>query len=128
MGGLNQLIMQLKHSALKTLFIAAIVFAFAACKNAAEVPLPDEPKYPQPIIRPLQFSAEKKIDWSDSTTNVQPTVKKFDLNKVPSKLFNVSGFTPFEVPPEEVSFNLDKLPDTVFNYDKLPSQPLQFET
>src|SRR5215510_2505777 len=104
--------MQSKHSAFKTLFTAVIVLAFAACKNAGEVPFPDEPEFPQPITKPIQFSAEKKIVWSDSTTGVKPTIKEFDLDKLPSTVFDSTGFIPFKAPPEEVSFNWDKLPDT----------------
>ena len=88
--------MQPKHFAIKALIAALIVIAFAACKNAAEIPFPDEPEFPQPITKPVQFSAEEKIVWSDSTTGVRPTVKKFDIDKLPSAFFDSSRFIPFK--------------------------------
>ena len=90
------------------------------------MPFPfEEREYPQPVTQPLKFSQETKIYWTDSITHVKPIIKKFDIKRLPLKVFDSSAFLPFLKKPEEVSFDGRKLRDTAFNYDSLPSNPLK---
>ena len=120
----------LNTSTASKILMAVMFFVFiAGCKNAGEVPFPsDETGFPQPVSKPFHFGAETKIKWTDSVANVKPTIKKFDFNKLPIKIFDSAGFIPFPKKPEEVAFDFDKLPDTAFDYNKLPSTTFRFET
>ena len=112
------------------ILIAGIYFFFIlGCKHFTEVPLQsDDTAFPQPISKPFHFSPEKQIKWNDSVANVKPTIKPFDFNKLPIKIFDSAGFLPFPKKPEEVAFDVDKLPDTAFDYNTLPSKTFHFET
>ncbi len=113
----------------RTNYILLPVFLLLAisCNNhKTSIPFPEKMELPLPVTKPLQFTAPTKLSWPESTP-VKPVVKKFDLNKLPSRPFDSSGFVPFSKPPEQVPLNWYELPDTAFNYDQLPSQPLKFE-
>ncbi|HLK29595.1 MAG TPA: two-component regulator propeller domain-containing protein [Puia sp.] len=118
-----------KTTASKILIAVFFFVLVNGCKSAEDVPFPaDETAFPQPISNPFHFGGETKIKWTDSVANVKPTIKKFDFNKLPIKIFDSAGFVPFVKKPEEVAFDIDKLPDTAFDYNKLPSKTFRFET
>ena len=121
--------MPTSRTASKILIAIIFYFFIAGCKNSVDIPFPaDETAFQQPVSKPIHFGAETKIKWTDSVLNVKPTIKKFDFNKLPIKIFDSAGFLPFAKKPEEVAFDIDKLPDTAFDYNKLPSKTFHFET
>jgi signal transduction histidine kinase/ligand-binding sensor domain-containing protein len=105
-----------------------VLSGLLSCNNRSEdIPLPIENTYPQPVTTAVKFSTPIKINWTDSITGVKPLLKKFDLSRLPSRIYDSTGFLPFSKKPEESRFEWDKLPDTIFNYESLPSKPLKFE-
>ncbi len=120
--------MQTARIAFKLMLVAVFAFLSNGCQHATVVPMPvNEPEYLQPVNRPLHFTPETKIKWTDSLP-IKPTIKKFAFNNLPVKYYDSTGFLPFQKKPEVSHFDLDKLRDTVFNYDALPSAPLKLET
>jgi len=107
-----------------------IAIGFASCKNTStDVEQPPQTEYAQPVSYPLKFSKAKKIDWdSIKTVSVNPLVKKFDLNKLPTQSYDVTGFKPFKYPVEETKLDFNALPEKALDIDKIPSRPLKFKT
>jgi signal transduction histidine kinase/ligand-binding sensor domain-containing protein len=112
-----------------SLFLLLIVLLFSvSCSNEpAEIPLPPEPEFLQPVNHPLTFSAPSKITWMERAV-IKPLIKKLNFAGLPLKMLDSGGFTPMADKPKIVKFNWDKLPDTAFNINNLPSKPLRFET
>jgi hypothetical protein len=49
------------------------------------------------------------------------------LINIPEIPFDSLGFLPLAKQPDEVPFDLDKLPDSAFNYNDLPSRTFSFK-
>jgi signal transduction histidine kinase/streptogramin lyase len=98
--------------------------------NPDEIPFPeDELGSSQPVAIPLQFSAEKKLTWDTVRRGgINPTIKKLDIDQLPSTPYDTAGFKPLSKSPEEVHFDFNSLPETHFDIDELPSNSLQFKT
>jgi len=119
----------LPNAVLKCMTVLAAGIAFFSCNNTGSVAFPDkELGYAQPVATPLQFTTEKKLVFDTPTKGgVHPVIKKMDFAKLPSSLFDSTGFKPFPVAPVTSSFNFDALPDTVFNPGKLVSASLRLK-
>ena len=123
--------MKLLHSSARLLILLFATIIAVSCHNApADIPFPVSDKgYPQPVGKPLAFSASKKLSWiTVRTGRLKPVIKKFDFNDLPSAPSDSSGFEPFPEPPFETHFNFDSLPSASFNLDSIPSIPLHFKT
>jgi signal transduction histidine kinase/ligand-binding sensor domain-containing protein len=121
---------RLKLPGASALIVAIAILCFATgCNSAPEIPVPEnESEFPQPISMPLHPSDTVKISWPANGVTIKPIVAKFDMNRLPLKVFDSAGFTQFSKKPEELKFDWDNLPDTVFNYDALPSKSLKVRT
>ncbi len=113
--------------------IIAVFIAFAcflSCNNSVDVPFPKkELGTTQPVAMPFVFSAPKKLNWDTVRSGrISPVVKKLDIDALPSRPFDSTGFKPFAEPPAEVKFNFNHLPEKNFSLDKLPSKSLEFKT
>lgn len=112
--------------------ITVLFLAIFSCNQKERaVPFPEnENEYSRPADSPLQFSEPKKIEWSvNDTTNFKAaTVKKVNLENLPSKPFYPDGFLPLNNPIEEINFDFTTLPDTLINIKELASKPIRFKT
>ena len=121
-----------KYNPLYAVLTAVIlVIILVSCNNTPdEVPFPEnELGSSLPVAVPLQFSAEKKLTWDTVRHGgINPSIKKLDIEQLPSTPYDTSGFKSFSVQPEEVHFDFNDLPEASFDIDKLPSNPLQFKT
>jgi signal transduction histidine kinase/ligand-binding sensor domain-containing protein len=115
-------------SKLKLLFYLPAVFAVASCRdNTRNVPFPvEQTSFHQPVVTPLKFSEPKKIIWTNG--KVTPLVKPFDLDKLPSKPYDTTGFKPFKYPVKETKFDYNSLPSKDLDINKLPSRPFKFQS
>ncbi|MES1213917.1 MAG: two-component regulator propeller domain-containing protein [Bacteroidota bacterium] len=120
----------IKHNiSIPPLLLASLVFIALSCNNnSGEIPFPEkELGYSQPVTVPLKFSEEKKLTWDTAKKgDIKPVVMKLDLDALPSKPFDSTGFKPFAKAPEETKFDYNSLPDTAFDVDKLASKPITF--
>ena len=107
-------------------FAILFVIAMACNDNKGSISFPKELESPQPVATPLQFTEPIVINWPEARP-AKPITKEFDINKLPSRPFDSSGFVSFAKDPEVVPFDWNTLPDTIFNYEKLPSKPLKYE-
>src|SRR6478736_3841663 len=100
-----------------------VIFLVSCNNNPDEVPFPEnELGSSRPVAVPLQFSAEKKLTWDTVRHGgINPTIKKLDIDQLPSTPYDTSGFKPLSKPPEEVHFDFNSLPEASFDIDKLPS-------
>ncbi len=111
---------------------AGLLFAaLSACnknKNAeAQAPPPIE--FKPPVVQPLGLSKPKNINWAAiKTVPIVPVVEKFELNKLPVRSYDSSGFKPFPKNDSVTSFNYNPNPEQDFKIDKLPSKPLVFKS
>ncbi len=120
--------MRAVRNSFRIFLVAAFAFLCNACQHTEQVPMPaEEQEYLQPVSQPIHFSTETKITWNDSLP-LKPLIKKFPFNSLPVKFYDSNGFVPLSKKPQQFSFDLDKLRDTIFNYEALPSKPLKFET
>jgi len=120
-----------KNSSPVLLLATFLSVSFISCNsNSGSIPFPEqELGYSQPVTEPLHFSAEKKLTWDTARKGgVRPVIRKLDLEALPSIPYDSTGFKPFAKPPEEVSFDFNRLPDTTITLDSLPSKSLQFKT
>jgi len=109
------------------IFLSALLCLAVSCRNNTRtIPFPEQMERPQPLTVPVQFSEPTNLSWPEGK-EVRPMVQKFDLDNLPSRTFDSTGFMSFSKPPEQRSLDWDRLPDTVFNYDKLPVRPLKFD-
>lgn len=115
----------------KILFgLLCLLIVFASCTNQpADVPLPPGVAgYTQPKSQPLVFTQPKKISWDTTKKgSLQPTIKSFDVNSLPSESYDSSDFIPFSLAPIQASFNFNSLPAKSFNLSVLPAKPLTFK-
>lgn len=106
----------------------AIILTVAACKNAADIPLPVDIGTAAPVIYPIKFDAPHPIVWEDSAATYIPQTSSFNYSQLPATVFDSSDFVPLENPVVQTELNWDYLPSSPFYYDSLPSKPLRFET
>lgn len=119
-----------KQTSLCLMLLSVALIIFSSCHNSGDIPFPEqELGYSQPVTVPLQFSAEKKLNWDTAKTGgIKPVIKKLDIDALPGVPYDTSGFKPFNKPPEEVRFDFNSLPEQALNLDNLSSKPLQFKT
>ena len=114
------------------LMVAFTAFgALASCNNrGSDIPFPkNDSVWAKPLSQPLQLTAPKKLNWvTVKTGGIHPTIKKLDIDALPSTPYDASGFKPFASAPKEVKFDFNALPSRAFNLDKIPSKPLHFKT
>ncbi len=110
-------------------FISGSAILFS-CNNTGEISLPGNNAEPvSAVTSPLKFSTEKKLTWDTASQGgIRSVIKKLDLDKLPSRPYDTSGFQPFSKPPVEIMFDFNNLPFASFHLDSLPSKPLQFKT
>ncbi|HEX4850264.1 MAG TPA: two-component regulator propeller domain-containing protein, partial [Puia sp.] len=106
-----------------------VFFIVVSCKNTSTgIPMPDiEVGYQQPASQPLKFSDSGKIDWPVSFQSIKPAVRKIDLNKVPSRILDTSGFLPFSKKPRESKLDLNSIAGIPLNSQAIPSRSLHLE-
>ncbi|MEJ0104466.1 MAG: ATP-binding protein [Bacteroidota bacterium] len=121
----------IKSKILSPISIAVFILfiALSSCHtNSGNIPFPEnELGYIQPVTMPLKFTEEKKLIWDTAKKgDIKPVTTKLDIDALPSKPFDSTGFKPFSKAPEETKFDYNSLPDTAFDFDKLPSKPIGF--
>jgi len=102
-----------------------------ACNNeAVNVPFPHaDSGYAQPVVTPLQFTAPEKITFETVKTGViRPTMRKLDIDVLPSTPYYSTGFIPLAKTPSAVQIDLKSLKDSAFDLGKIPAKPLKFKT
>lgn len=122
--------MNLPKTDLIILFSALALFYTPSCKNANTIPFPEnETDFPQPVSKPFKFSEPQKIKWETPKPDIiKPTTQtNIDINKLPSKPFDISGFQPFKNPMTGTKIDWDHLPGTTFNLKNLPTEKLRFK-
>ena len=80
-----------------------LVIILVSCNNSSdEVPFPEnELGSSRPVTVPLQFSAEKKMTWDTVRHgDINSSIKKLDIDQLPSTPYDTSGFKPFSVQPD----------------------------
>jgi signal transduction histidine kinase/ligand-binding sensor domain-containing protein len=111
-------------------FIA--LFAFASCHHSSEngKETASENAYQPPIVKPLAFSNERKINFSEASTKpYTPTTQNFDLTKLNTVSYADTGNSGSIIAVDSSVFaNFSRLPKRSFDIDKLPSKPLVFQT
>ena len=119
-----------KYSNWQIIAVLIALVPVLSCNNSVEIPFPkNELGTTQPIAMPLVFSAKKKLNWDTVRSGrITPVIKKLDIDALPSRPFDSTGFKPFAAPPAEVKFNFNRLPEKKFSLDKLPSHSLEFKT
>ena len=106
------------------------VVSFLSCSNSVQIPFPEnELGYSAPVVVPLKFSAEKKLNW-DTTSHaaVKPVIKTLDLDALPSTAYDTVGYKALTGTPQETRFDFNQLPGADFNFDSLISKPLHLKT
>src|SRR5579863_2124784 len=114
------------------LAIAIVSFYFLpSCNNrTVDIPFPvSDSSYPQPLSQPLVFTAPKKISWvTIKTGKISPSVKKLDINTLPSNPYDPSGFVPFVQAPETVHVNFRSLHDSAFHLENIAALSLEMKS
>lgn len=115
-----------------SLLLSFLLLCITGCRNTSDqVPFPhDETEFSQPVTKPFKFSEPLVIEWKTvSADSIKPpSIKKFYLDKIPSKPFNIGGAKPLPKPLTEKSFDWNSLPDTVFNINDLPADTMKIRT
>ncbi|MBN8578359.1 MAG: hypothetical protein J0L66_15545 [Cytophagales bacterium] len=99
------------------------------CNNTSDtIPFPaEETEFTQPVTKPFKFTDPVTIKWrtvrADSIK--PPTIKKFYLDKIPARPFNLGNARPLARPLTEKPFDWNSLPDTVFNINDLPGDTMK---
>ena len=116
----NLLTVKVSFTLLMTLLIA--------CNQQKEAPpFPiHENAFKQPEIRPITFSEPQEISWVElNEKDIQLSPKtKFNLDKLPSKPFDIGAPYPYMDSIVEREFDWNKLPSREFDLDSLPTQKL----
>jgi ligand-binding sensor domain-containing protein len=108
--------------------ITVLLVIVLACNNHPEsIPLTEETNIGQPVTVPFKFTEVKQLKWPVNSRPLRSQIKKIDFDKIPEIPFDSLGFMPFTKQPDEVPFDLDKLPDSTFNYNDLPSKTFNFK-
>ena len=116
-----------KLSVIKAIALFSILFLIS-CNNAKKAPpFPvHENEYLQPESRSFTFSEPDTLTWVvQDPAKIKPLpTTKFNLDKLPSKPFDIG--IPYELkkPLEEKPFNWDSLPTMPFSLDSLPKEEL----
>lgn len=117
---------------LNRLFVLIICILFSACWfNSRPIPLPANlVEYAPPIQKPFKFTDPVKFTWKVvPKDSIHPgSIYPFDIDKLPSKAFNPTGFVAMPMPPTVTSFSYQSLPDTVFNIEAIVFEPLRTKT
>ncbi|MBN8652764.1 MAG: hypothetical protein J0L67_15130 [Cytophagales bacterium] len=109
--------------------LSFFLLLISGCSNTSDqVQFPaDETEFSQPVTKPFKFSEPTTIKWkivrADSVK--PPTIKKFSLDKIPSKPFSIGGAKPLPKPLTEKQFDWNSLPDSVFNINNLPADTMK---
>ena len=63
-----------------------LIILFSCNYNPGEIPFPEkELGYAQPVTVPLQFTAEKNLNWDTAKQGgIKPVIKKLDIEALPS--------------------------------------------
>jgi signal transduction histidine kinase/ligand-binding sensor domain-containing protein len=108
-----------------------LVFLIGCRNNSRTVPFPkDETEFSQPITKPFKFSEPLVIKWKNVAKDSikPPDIKKFSLNKIPAKPFNIGGVKPLPKPLTEKPLDWNSLPDTILNINDLPADTLKIKS
>ncbi len=113
--------------------ITVVFFAltiFLSCNNSGDIPFPKQQLGTvQPVTTPLVFSTPKKLTWDTvRKEHISPVIKKLDIDALPARQYDSTGFRPFAQPPIEVSFDFNSLPEKDFSLEKIPAQSLELKT
>ncbi|MGN6247318.1 MAG: ATP-binding protein [Ginsengibacter sp.] len=101
-----------------------------SCNNSgSDIPFPGkELGISQPTTVPLKFTEAKKIKWDTvKTGRIKPVVQNLDINTLPSRPYDSTGFQKLAQEPEQSKFDYNALPTQELHLDRLPSQPLQLK-
>jgi signal transduction histidine kinase/ligand-binding sensor domain-containing protein len=118
------------HAILRLTGILFILSTVTSCNNNEHIPFPSkELGYAAPETVPLVFTKPKPLTWDTvKTGGIKPTVKKLDIETLPSVPFDSTGFKPFAQAPKEGRFDFNQLPDTAFSLSGLASHSLELTT
>ncbi|AWV96980.1 sensor histidine kinase [Arcticibacterium luteifluviistationis] len=121
-----------------SLFLGSISLSCVNKNDVSEKTKFDEFKTPK--THPLKFSEEKPLKWNVTNLDTLPAPKSsyFNLDKLPSKGFELNSFKPIKKPMTTVLLDWDNIPNTKINLDTLPgkafipkisiiTEPLYFE-
>jgi signal transduction histidine kinase/ligand-binding sensor domain-containing protein len=122
--------MEIDYSKIKFISIALVLMA--SCKSVTrDIPFPKyETEFAQPVSK--HFVLTEPVKWKWNTVNLKkfrPIVHtKIDLDKIPVRPFDTSGFRPFTEPSAQIRFRWDSVPFKPFNIQALPSEKYKFRT
>ncbi len=112
-----------------SLLLSFLLLCVSGCRNTSDqVPFPaEETEFSQPVSKPFKFSEPLTIKWKTvgADSIKPPSIKKFYLDKIPSKPFNIGGAKPLPKPLTEKPFDWNSLPDTAFNINNLPADTMK---
>ncbi|MFT5884490.1 MAG: signal transduction histidine kinase/ligand-binding sensor domain-containing protein [Arcticibacterium sp.] len=116
-----------KSKIVANLLISSFLLAFVSvsCVNKNEVS--EKTKFDEfktPKSHPLKFSEEKPLKWNitDLDTLPAPKTTYLDLDKLPSKDFELNSFKPLKKPMTTVKLDWDKIPTSPINLNTLPGK------
>jgi len=113
----------------RAVIFSVLALCLVSCWNSGDkVPFPEnETEFTQPQKKAFKFSDPVTIQWKtlgpDSIKAI-PT-RKFSLDKIPSKPFDLGGAKPLIKPMVEKSFDWNTLPDTALNINDIPADTLK---
>lgn len=109
--------------------LSFFLLLISACSNTSDhVPFPaDETEYSQPVTKPFKFSEPLTIKWKNvgKDSIKPPSIKKFSLDKIPSRPFNIGNAKPLAKPLTEKPFDWNSIPDSAFNINDLPADTMK---
>ena len=94
-----------------------------ACRQGQEQDsAADRSAFKAPVVKPLQFTEARKIEWEEVPTDSIPLPQTYtlDVEKLPSKPFIGSDFKPLKAPMKEYAFHFDELPKNALRLDTIP--------
>jgi signal transduction histidine kinase/ligand-binding sensor domain-containing protein len=112
--------------------LSITLLCVAGCRNTSDtVPFPEnETEFTQPKSRAFKFSEPLTIQWKavGKDSIKPPAIKKFLLDKIPSKPFIIGGPKLLPKALTEKPFDWNSLPDTALNINDLPADTLKIRT
>lgn len=115
----------LSHAKFATTLFLVGVFS---CQQNTEVPYPENPSgFEIPKALPFEMPEGKSFTWKEVPQDSVPKGRtmRFDLDRLPSKPFDLQEEVPLKGPLEVVKFNFEELVETPFKLeiesDSLPS-------
>ncbi len=113
-----------KYSTWKITVVFFALTIFLSCNNSGDIPFPKKQLgTAQPVTIPLVFSAPRKLTWDTvRKERISPVIKRLDIDALPSRPYDSTGFKPFAQPPTEVTFDFNSLPERDFSLEKLAVQ------